>query len=106
MVQFIPVLIVAAMTMVLFIPVLIVAAMTMVQFIPVLIAALFHVLLGLLSLGAGHRFLSSFGHYLMSSASPAVFSFSPIPLSLQFFIIVILMIGAALIIYRSARTII
>ena len=78
----------------------------MVQFIPVLIIALFHVLLGLLLLGAGHPFLrtSSFGHYLMSSASPAVFSFSPIPLSLQFFIIVILMIGAALIIYRSART--
>lgn len=100
MVQFIPVLIVAVIS------VLIIAAMTMVQFIPVLIVAFLHVLLGLLSLGAGHPFLrtSSFGHYLMSSASPAVFSFSPIPLSLQFFIIVILMIGAALITYRSART--
>lgn len=102
MVQFIPVLIVTVIS------VLIIAAMTMVQFIPVLIVAFLHVLLGLLSLGAGHPFLriSSFGHYLMSSASPAVFTFSPIPLSLQFFIIVILMIGAGLIIYRSARAII
>ena len=80
----------------------------MIQFIPVLVIVLFHVLLGLLLLGASHPFLttSSFGHYLMSSASPAVFTFSPVPLSLQFFIIVILMIGAGLIIYRSARAII